>query len=687
MKKKGLLNCLCVKVILSLIAFFSLYINVDAANFAYDNFKWELFYEENVGYWTDICKSYSGEMSIDDCLEITLKGKKDYYINLYKILTKYERKGYKLNDNFLLVTTFYYLTPDTFSEIPEEYLREYQDGSAYGLDNDWESYDVDTDLTIEYYQKEKDTLKMLTKHMFAYPARCDKSVGTPSVDSNGNKYCTVGKLDGNDCVETIDTYDLNYTEYLKEKNDWFTKFFGIKSQYRQECESMGGKYIPSHGKKEINYDKYWEFLEESEYFDTKIHLTYRYKEILEKTNHNFMKDLSEDEKETYEEDIKAVRASIIKEIKSILDDYGETAPTPDSFITSPGMGGSAWWPIGSDEVIEENGKLFAKGDPTSVTVTSGFGPRINSTTKETIQHSGIDIGDVYEGVTNVIAYKDGVVIYPTAGDITNCPSSTEIDDCGGGYGNYVIIQHNDGTYSLYAHLHPGSITVSANESVKQGQVIGKVGSSGNTTEARLYFEIRQGNNSSSSAVDPMNFVSKEEPRFSGSVGSDFLTFLHSWEAGLQAKERKGNYVVVNDGANIPTAGYGVALKYNVARFKAYGIDVTGLTFGDEIPKNIVDAVEMDEINEAFNNVRNLLAKNGIILAEHQIEALVSRYYNCGNVNGFPQQYLKYGDTQSLYDNYMNKPVTGEGVGYLKGLERRRKAEWNLFHNNIYELNA
>jgi len=36
---------------------------------------------------------------------------------------------------------------------------------------------------------------------------------------------------------------------------------------------------------------------------------------------------------------------------------------------------------------------------------------------------------------------------------------------------------------------------------------------------------------------------------------------------------------------------------------------------------------------------------------------------------------------------MNKPVTGEGVGYLAGLERRRKAEWQLFHNQIYELNA
>ena len=78
---------------------------------------------------------------------------------------------------------------------------------------------------------------------------------------------------------------------------------------------------------------------------------------------------------------------------------------------------------------------------------------------------------------------------------------------------------------------------------------------------------------------------------------NFITFLHSWEAGGKAAERNGNYIVVDDGAHIPTAGYGVALKYNVERFASYGIDVRGMTFGDEIPKNIVDAVEMEEINE------------------------------------------------------------------------------------------
>ena len=63
------------------------------------------------------------------------------------MLAKYEKKGYKLDDNILLATTFYYLTPDSFSDLPEEYLRDYMDGSAYRLDGDIDTYDVDSDLT------------------------------------------------------------------------------------------------------------------------------------------------------------------------------------------------------------------------------------------------------------------------------------------------------------------------------------------------------------------------------------------------------------------------------------------------------------------------------------------------------------------------------------------------------------
>ena len=81
----------------------------------------------------------------------------------------------------------------------------------------------------------------------------------------------------------------------------------------------------------------------------------------------------------------------------------------------------------------------------------------------------------------------------------------------------------------------------------------------------------------------------------------------------------------------------------------------------------------------------MLDNNDIDLLDYQIDALLMRRYNVGNVNSFPQNYKLYGDTQELYDNYMKNPVKSNGK-YSTGLVRRREAEWNLFHNGIYQLN-
>ena len=56
-------------------------------------------------------------------------------------------------------------------------------------------------------------------------------------------------------------------------------------------------------------------------------------------------------------------------------------------------------------------------------------------------------------------------------------------------GNYVMIDHGKNEYSLYAHLQPGSVSVHVGAQVKAGDVIGKLGSSGNSTEPHLHFQI------------------------------------------------------------------------------------------------------------------------------------------------------------------------------------------------------
>lgn len=171
---------------------------------------------------------------------------------------------------------------------------------------------------------------------------------------------------------------------------------------------------------------------------------------------------------------------------------------------------SYWWPIGSSETEVENDVVYAKGNPEYTYVSSAFGYREEPYPGE---HGGIDIasGETW-GKGNIIAAKDGTVIYPTEDDPINCPSSSDVSDtCGGGYGNYVMIDHGNGMVTLYGHMYENSITVKAGDTVKQGQVIGLMGSSGQSNGSHLHFEVRN----NGTRVDPQNYVSAENPRPTG----------------------------------------------------------------------------------------------------------------------------------------------------------------------------
>ncbi|MFE3381759.1 M23 family metallopeptidase [Streptomyces anulatus] len=59
-------------------------------------------------------------------------------------------------------------------------------------------------------------------------------------------------------------------------------------------------------------------------------------------------------------------------------------------------------------------------------------------------------------------------------------------------GNHVILDLGDSTYAAYAHVQRGSLQVKAGETVRAGQVLGRVGNSGNTTEPHLHFQLMDG---------------------------------------------------------------------------------------------------------------------------------------------------------------------------------------------------
>jgi murein DD-endopeptidase MepM/ murein hydrolase activator NlpD len=56
-------------------------------------------------------------------------------------------------------------------------------------------------------------------------------------------------------------------------------------------------------------------------------------------------------------------------------------------------------------------------------------------------------------------------------------------------GEAVILDHGGGEYSVYAHLQPGSVTARQGQAVKAGQLIARLGSSGNSTEPHLHFQV------------------------------------------------------------------------------------------------------------------------------------------------------------------------------------------------------
>ncbi len=142
--------------------------------------------------------------------------------------------------------------------------------------------------------------------------------------------------------------------------------------------------------------------------------------------------------------------------------------------------------------ISTGSASFAWPCPGYYVISSGYGGRWGT------NHNGIDIAGGNAGAA-VTASRSGTVVRVVSNCTHNYAKNSSCG-CGGGYGNYVVIQH-DGTYStLYGHM--ASVAVSVGDEVSQGQTLGYVGSTGFSTGFHLHFEIRV----NGSYVDPMQYL-------------------------------------------------------------------------------------------------------------------------------------------------------------------------------------
>lgn len=153
-----------------------------------------------------------------------------------------------------------------------------------------------------------------------------------------------------------------------------------------------------------------------------------------------------------------------------------------SSSSSSGSSSSGSSSSGSSSVIVPSGSGFAWPTPGFVSRSSEW-----FEDREVYNHGGIDIAGAGIMGTPVVAAADGTVVATNSSCTHNWGKSYSCG-CGGGYGNYVMISHAGGKMTVYGHLT--SLTVSTGQTVSRGQVIGYVGSTGNSTGPHLHYECR-----------------------------------------------------------------------------------------------------------------------------------------------------------------------------------------------------
>lgn len=166
------------------------------------------------------------------------------------------------------------------------------------------------------------------------------------------------------------------------------------------------------------------------------------------------------------------KISYIEKSETEVKEFTEVAKAVDELYVEP-VRKTYTVASSSGSVGARNGTNSANGvaigislsRPTSGTITSRFGVRSSG------MHTGMDIANA-QG-TNIYASADGTV---------------KFTGWYGGYGNLVIVTHGNGIDTYYAHCN--TILVTAGQQVTQGQLIAKMGSTGNSSGPHLHLEVR-----------------------------------------------------------------------------------------------------------------------------------------------------------------------------------------------------
>ena len=186
----------------------------------------------------------------------------------------------------------------------------------------------------------------------------------------------------------------------------------------------------------------------------------------------------------------------------LKDDYGDTPDETQRMQTELAAIQKLreLWASQAKEQVKDKDEDKKKGEclynfgwpcPSTKQVTSGVGPRWGTT------HKGTDIGANMG--SEIVASEGGRVVIASNTCTHNVPKDGSCG-CGGGYGNYVVIDHGNGFITLYGHLTEA--TVAVGQLVNKGDKIGISGTTGYSLGPHLHFELRYGGN----YMNPLSFV-------------------------------------------------------------------------------------------------------------------------------------------------------------------------------------
>ena len=368
-------------VLLTLLVIFPM--KTDAKMSDYSRFDWDKYYETNKFMWGENCKKEDQDDAGNCKEDMILLGQKKYFVRLYKLLAKYQKKGLIISDDLIITTTYIGLSIEQTGNEPGDvdYKEYYYDkiseeinaGVVYDDELDEETYDTEDKYDEEEANKlvdEKDTIETLIKNSIAYYTYCYGIYGDPveTVKNDGSKIYTcpdggtrtqlhyhnglVKKSEYKCAVNLSQTtsangYELGFWTYYGSKmaNDSpFSipfKIFGTdgKDKYRDQCEEAKDsypegtvyQYTDTNDKigKHISYTKYFDFLKESIYFDRKPHLQDYFIDILHDANVDCLRTSicensleASGKYEEYEEDLQDARRQIIYAIIDALNENG-----------------------------------------------------------------------------------------------------------------------------------------------------------------------------------------------------------------------------------------------------------------------------------------------------------------------------------------------------------------------------